>query len=436
MAVAQSYPLEKIPAWKPSASASVTDFGAKGDTVVDATGDIVRPGTDATAAMQRALDHVGGKGGGTVYVPEGGFLTSSYLTVPANTKVKGASRKASIIVGNHAGGGGATAGENARNGSILYSSAPINSSTPLHVHLEALWLHNSNPANQGACFYQEFGALIVVRDCELTGSKWGIILDQSEDVALETSVVSSSVAGGAGLWIVNGADLTPGAQQGYSNIINARDCQFNVFPGCYGVVDDGGYEHSFDGCNFVSGINGLRAAGVNGLRVDSPYCESQVGDIVHLDSVSLAGNFVGGSFTAITGGQWSPTAGNACIKGFNSPGSVTVSSGQWSSSIPPLANAALFYAIAVIHPGLAGYPDAANFCDGTAAGKHFESMRLKVAADGVDTPGAYKVNGTQVVGARQAAIAAPSGGTTIDSQARTAINSILTALRAHGLIAP
>ncbi len=47
-----------------------------------------------------------------------------------------------------------------------------------------------------------------------------------------------------------------------------------------------------------------------------------------------------------------------------------------------------------------------------------------------------KIGGTQVIGPQRAAIAAPTGGTTPDSQARTAISSILQALRDHGLIAP
>lgn len=42
--------------------------------------------------------------------------------------------------------------------------------------------------------------------------------------------------------------------------------------------------------------------------------------------------------------------------------------------------------------------------------------------------------GVQVVGPRAGAIAAPSGGATVDSQARSAIGSILAALRQHGLI--
>ena len=44
------------------------------------------------------------------------------------------------------------------------------------------------------------------------------------------------------------------------------------------------------------------------------------------------------------------------------------------------------------------------------------------------------LGGQQVVGSRAAAIAPASGGTTIDTQARAAIDEILGALRQHGLI--
>lgn len=44
------------------------------------------------------------------------------------------------------------------------------------------------------------------------------------------------------------------------------------------------------------------------------------------------------------------------------------------------------------------------------------------------------VGGQQVVGSRAAAIAPPTGGTTIDLQARNSIDQILGALRQHGLI--
>lgn len=45
------------------------------------------------------------------------------------------------------------------------------------------------------------------------------------------------------------------------------------------------------------------------------------------------------------------------------------------------------------------------------------------------------VNGVAVIGSQQAAIAEPTGGTTVDVRARTTMNQILAALRAHGLIA-
>ena len=45
------------------------------------------------------------------------------------------------------------------------------------------------------------------------------------------------------------------------------------------------------------------------------------------------------------------------------------------------------------------------------------------------------INGTKVVGVQGGFIADPTGGATTDAEARTAINSILDVLIAHGLIA-
>ena len=46
------------------------------------------------------------------------------------------------------------------------------------------------------------------------------------------------------------------------------------------------------------------------------------------------------------------------------------------------------------------------------------------------------IDGEQVVGAREAAIDEPDGGSVVDIEARGAIDAILAALRAHGLIDP
>lgn len=46
-----------------------------------------------------------------------------------------------------------------------------------------------------------------------------------------------------------------------------------------------------------------------------------------------------------------------------------------------------------------------------------------------------KVSGTKVVGTQGAAVGDASGGATVDTEARAAINALLARLRAHGLIA-
>ena len=49
-------------------------------------------------------------------------------------------------------------------------------------------------------------------------------------------------------------------------------------------------------------------------------------------------------------------------------------------------------------------------------------------------PDGFYIGDEKVVGERQAAIAAPSGGSVIDAQARSTIAAILGSLRSHGLI--
>lgn len=46
----------------------------------------------------------------------------------------------------------------------------------------------------------------------------------------------------------------------------------------------------------------------------------------------------------------------------------------------------------------------------------------------------YYVDGQRVVSARQVAIADPAGGSVVDSEARAAIASIISALQSHGLV--
>ena len=45
------------------------------------------------------------------------------------------------------------------------------------------------------------------------------------------------------------------------------------------------------------------------------------------------------------------------------------------------------------------------------------------------------IGGVRVVGAQRPAIAAPTGGTVVDGEVRAVLDQVLTAMRAHGLIA-
>ncbi|UVO51438.1 DUF2793 domain-containing protein [Sphingomonas sp. SUN019] len=88
----------------------------------------------------------------------------------------------------------------------------------------------------------------------------------------------------------------------------------------------------------------------------------------------------------------------------------------------------------------------------TAGGWRFvaarEGMRAWSVADGVDVrfaAGAWRagdvpvarllVDGVQVVGAQQPAVPPPTGGATVDAEARAAVALMLTALIEHGLLA-
>lgn len=57
-----------------------------------------------------------------------------------------------------------------------------------------------------------------------------------------------------------------------------------------------------------------------------------------------------------------------------------------------------------------------------------------VNATNVDASGVYKVAGVQILTTQQSAIADATGGLVDDAEARTAINSLLAACRAHGII--
>lgn len=77
------------------------------------------------------------------------------------------------------------------------------------------------------------------------------------------------------------------------------------------------------------------------------------------------------------------------------------------------------------------FPTTDSFIDLGKTGQRYATAY----ADDYEATTSYSVGGTQVVGAQGATVADPTGGATIDAEARTAINALIDRLQAHGLIA-
>jgi hypothetical protein len=347
-------------------SINVLWFGAKGDGAAD-----------DTTAIQAALDYVSGTGGGTLYFPEGAYKIASFLRVGSKTTIRGAGKTASRIVSAAVGGGGTTGWENLKNGSALVSEWPINLGTNrAYISVENLGIENANAANVGAGFAERGGTFVNLSNVRVAGFKYGTVLDQSELADIDLCEFEFQNANGAGLWIVNGPELTPGVQPLFTNRIAVSRTQFNQNAGTDCIVDDGGYEHTFGyGNNYNGGRNAIRAAGAV-CAIRGGEFESQSDHVIRLDSLSRSGTAVGGSHVSVDAGLYSAASGKASIFGATSPGYLTVqgeplfSGGGGTSAI---SGAAGFAGIRLL-----GYGNntGVELCDGAAAFVHFDSSNL------------------------------------------------------------
>lgn len=92
----------------------------------------------------------------------------------------------------------------------------------------------------------------------------------------------------ASVWIVNGAEVTPGNSGGYTNRISLDKNQFNV--AAVQVADDGGYTHTFRANNWNGGIYQLRLADVIGADVSAGEHEGNVLSAILFAQTTLQGS--------------------------------------------------------------------------------------------------------------------------------------------------
>lgn len=269
----------------------VKRYGAKGDGV-----------TDDTAAILAAIAALDATYGGVVFFPKGKFIHSAALPVTKNITLKGSGKHSTILSSAHAGDG-------------ITSTWPINSVTPVWIHVEDLSIENSNGANTGGGFVDVGGTYLTLKNVRTSGFKYGFIFDQSELVDVLWCDFELPLTGG--VWLVNGDDHTGGASPLFTNRISITGCQFNQATGtARGLIDDGGDGHAVKDCNFNGFITHIRAAGVSGFAIRGGMFEGASSTCIVFATTSFNGGDAVGACVAVQlgGGAFVvPALGQSCV---------------------------------------------------------------------------------------------------------------------------
>ena len=248
---------------------SVKDFGAVGDGVAD-----------DTAAIQLALTYANSISGCVVFAPRGIYKCTSALNIYKKTILIGEGAGVTTFTFNHIGDG-------------IKSTWAINSSTAANISVRDMSIVCTNASNTGGGFADVGGSYIHISNTNIAGFNYQIIFDQTE----VSSIVQCNLTSGtnqSGVWLVNGADHTVGANANYTNRITIDQNQFNSSFGLYSIIDDGGVAHSITNNNFNGGGCGARMAGVISSTITGNYSEVMVtyGDL-YLTDTKLSAAYIG-----------------------------------------------------------------------------------------------------------------------------------------------
>lgn len=188
---------------------------------------------------------------------------------------------------------------------------------------------------------------------------------------------------------------------------------------------------------------------VNGIS-QTLYGLSGLGSMAYQNAGAVA--ITGGSISGITpiavtdGGTGAATAANARTNlGLGTIATQDATDVTLTSSLtidgPGSAAAQMFYNTFYLQDagsGVAQLSIGGALLSGTGYSATWGNTGITYASGGLSSAVNHTqliLSGSQVVTTRQAAVTAPSGGATQDTQARTAIGDIISRLRTHGLIA-
>lgn len=273
---------------------NVKDFGAVGDGT-----------TDDTAAIQAAITAVGA---GRLYFPPGTYKITSTLNMARYLTIEGAGYKSSIISYNGTGAG-------------LKMASTINTSTGVYTRVCDIQIKCTNGSNAAGGYEDICGTYVNLDRCFITGFKYGVVFDQTELADITSCVIDSNTT--AQIWLADG-NYTPGASSQYTNRISVSKCQISGASTQYGILDDGGYTHSFVDNNFNGLKTHIRACGVHGIKIDGGEYESANTTNIVFSNLDVAGGSHGQPTNiCVTHAVIVPTPGNYCID-IVSAGNITL----------------------------------------------------------------------------------------------------------------
>lgn len=286
----------------------VKKFGARGNGV-----------TDDTAKIQAALDFANTAGGYTISVPGGTYVCSASINIYKNTHLRGVGKSLSKILCTHTGDG-------------IKSTWPINSSTAVNIKIESMILQCNNGSNSGGGFVDVGGTFIDLIDVHVAGFRYSVIFDQTELADIDRCYFSDPLL--AAVWLVNGANHTPGADQLYTNRITIKKSQIISNGGsAIGIVDDGGVTHCFEDNNFQGFVTQIRSAGGKGISIIGGEFEGSTGTPIVFDTLAYGGGSVGATTNPVIINPFiiAPNGFNA-VKFFSSGSGITAVGGIFRSN--------------------------------------------------------------------------------------------------------
>lgn len=375
--------------------ADVRDFGAAGDGV-----------TNDTAAIAAALASVPSTGG-DVYFPPGTYQITSSLTPQSKTKI-------------HGEGAGSIINDATGNISLI----DITNVDDIEISSIALSGSGVIPvAGRGAIFSGNGGSERVrIENVYITGAgTCGISLEDCIEVDIVGNTIRSSLENGIqivgdnvritimGNTIVSSGAIGSGTQSGI--YVGGNAARVAVVGNVIDTAEHVGIRVSgSDNCVFSSNI--IRSAPTGIL-------------LSNADRNTVSGN-------NIIGGSLGISVADTSDRNVIVNNTVTTSSGSSITIAAAVTDTQVIGNDAVAH----GITDAGTRTTiagnkTTLANGYYTFNTDPNLASGI----VLRVNGTQVLSTQGALIADATGGATVDTQARTAINTLLARCRAHGIIA-